>query len=67
MIGFFRDFADAWAEAEKVQNRNIVTDIQSVTTTTRKADDGCYNLMGQKVSPTRRGIYIRNGKKIVVR
>ena len=59
--------ADAWAEAEKVQNRNIVTGIQSVTTTTRKADDGCYNLMGQKVSPTSRGIYIRNGKKIVVR
>ena len=50
-----------------MQNRNIVTGIQSVTTTTRKADDGCYNLMGQKVSPTSRGIYIRNGKKIVVR
>ena len=46
--------ADAWAEAEKVQNRNIVTGIRSVTTTTRKADDGCYNLMGQKVSPTKR-------------
>ena len=59
--------ADAWAEAEKVQNRNITTGIQSVTTTTRKTDDGCYNLMGQKVSPTKRGIYIRNGKKIVVR
>ena len=59
--------ADAWAEAEKVQNRNIVTGIRPATTTTRKADDGCYNLMGQKVSPTQRGIYIRNGKKIVVR
>jgi hypothetical protein len=50
-----------------VQNRNIVTGIRPVTTTTRKADDGCYNLMGQKVSLTQRGIYIRNGEKNVVR
>ena len=32
-----------------------------------RADGGCYDLTGRKVTPTRRGLYIRNGKKFIVK
>ena len=59
--------ADAWMDAAKVQNRNISTAINHVYTSARP-DNGCYyNMMGQKVKTTNHGIYIHNGKKIVIR
>jgi hypothetical protein len=32
----------------------------------READDAYYNLNGQKVSAPRKGIYIKNGRKVLV-
>jgi len=55
--------ADAWAEAAKVQNQNASTAIHAISPALQKADGSCYNLMGQKISATGRGFYIRNGKK----
>ena len=59
--------ADAWAEAAKVQNKSFITSVRPVVSDSHKINDGFYNLMGQKVSGKNRGIYIHNGKKIVVR
>ena len=32
-----------------------------------RADGVCYDLTGRKVTPTHRGLYIRNGKKFIVK
>ena len=46
---------------------DIVTSIQQVPTV-RIADDAIYNLRGQKVTGTLKpGLYIKNGKKIIVK
>ena len=41
--------------------------VESSVMTVAPSDDRCYNLNGQQVSQPRKGIYIRGGKKIVVR
>ena len=45
---------------------SIATGIVDVNRET-VADDRCYNLNGQRVSPDTKGIIIRNGKKFIVR
>ena len=48
---------------------DAVTDINQITVEKRYEDDSWYTLDGQRLSgrPTQKGIYIRNGKKIVVK
>ena len=55
--------AEAWAEAEKVQNVNIPTAVNPVITRTVSPANGIYNLSGQRVDASYKGIIIRNGEK----
>ena len=43
-----------------------VSAIQSIKSDGASCSDQTYNLMGQKVTPGARGLYIRNGKKIFI-
>ena len=43
----------------------LATNIKEVTTSQRLLDGVTYNLLGQKVNPITRGIYIKNGKKYI--
>lgn len=47
----------------------IATDIEAVDTDARQAQDGWYNLNGQKMNgkPSTNGLYIVNGKKVLVK
>jgi rhamnogalacturonan endolyase len=56
--------AEAWAEAEKVQNIIIPTAINTVITHTNTDNSGIYNLSGQRVNASYKGIIIKNGKKL---
>ena len=56
--------AEAWAEAEKVQNIIIPTAINTVITHTDSDNSGIYNLSGQRVNASYKGIIIKNGKKL---
>ena len=56
--------AEAWAEAEKVQNMIIPTAINTVITHTNSDNSGIYNLSGQRVNASYKGIIIKNGKKL---
>jgi len=38
-----------------------------VATATDEGDDTIYDLQGRRVDNPRRGIYIRNGKKVVIK
>lgn len=38
-----------------------------ITTVSNREDDQYYNLSGQRVAHPRHGIYIRNGKKVIIR
>lgn len=42
------------------------TGIKSVETATQNAD-GCYNLAGQRVAQPTKGLYIVNGKKVIIK
>ena len=56
--------AEAWAEAEKVQNQGLPTGIQEITTMPQTSTSGLsYNLSGQRVNTSYKGIVIKNGKK----
>lgn len=55
--------AEAWVEAEKVQNLNIPTAVNPVITRTIPQASGVYNLSGQRVGASYKGIIIRNGEK----
>ena len=55
--------AEAWTEAEKVQNINITTAINSIRTFAAPHPRGTYNLYGQCVGSSYKGLYIKNGKK----
>lgn len=59
-----RTDADAWAEAERVQNRPQTTAIMSVTAPAARSTGGIYNLAGQRVDDSYKGIIIKNGKKL---
>lgn len=55
--------AEAWAEAEKVQNLKITTAVNTVIAHTIPDDSRIYNLSGQRVDTSYKGIIIKNGKK----
>jgi len=42
-------------------------DVSHATAPTADATDACYTLSGQRVSQPRRGLYIKNGKKVFVK
>ena len=45
-----------------------VTPIEDIQTNSDNAkDDDYYNLNGQKVKTVKKGIYIKNGKKVIIR
>ena len=43
------------------------TDIQSLMHDGTISDGVCYDLQGRKVTPSKKGLYIRNGKKVYVK
>ena len=45
--------------------RGIVTD--EINSNTKKASKGIYNMLGQKLTKTQKGVNIIGGKKIVVK
>ena len=59
---------DAWAEAEKVQNKGITTAVNTVSMHEPPSTTGVYNMLGQRVSQPHRGFYIvnRNNKNIKI-
>ena len=59
---------DAWAEAEKVQNKGITTAVNTVSMHESPSTTGVYNMLGQRVSQPHRGFYIvnRNNKNIKI-
>ena len=59
--------ADAWAEAEKVQNRGIITGIIEVRSEGVRSDKYIYTFNGCRVESPKRGLYIKNGKKIYIK
>jgi len=64
--------AEAWAAAAKVEADRLAALGKTTglvkTFIPQSADDGWYNMMGQKVDgPTRSGVYIHAGKKVYVR
>ena len=57
--------AEAWAEAEKVQNKGFVTSISALATVSKpSASTTSYNLAGQRVNASYKGFVIKNGKKL---
>ena len=63
--------ADAWAEAEKVQNTGIMTGICDALRLNNKEkminDNTVYDLQGRRVQSPKRGLYIKDGKKIIIK
>ena len=55
--------ADAWTEAERVQNRHLTTAVTTLTAPAPRHTGGLYNLTGQRVDKSYKGIIIKNGKK----
>ena len=52
----------------KTSEVNVTTGIQSVETEISDSGDVWYNLQGVRIAqPTQAGIYIHNGKKVIVR
>ena len=46
---------------------NGISSVDDVNVTTLPSDDSYYNLQGQRVSEPQAGIYIHNGKKVIVK
>ena len=66
--------ADAWAEAEKVQNKGMTTGIgevrgkkEDVRSKKEEVRGYIFDLQGRRVQATKPGLYIQNGKRIVIR
>ena len=55
--------SEAWAEAAKVQNKDFPTSVNSIATHVESHDSGIYNLSGQRVNASYKGIIIKEGKK----
>jgi hypothetical protein len=64
-------YADAWAEAEKVQNMGIMTGICDALRLNNKEkminDNTVYDLQGRRVQSPKRGLYIKDGKNIMIK
>lgn len=50
-----------------IEDTEIVTAIDKVNVATPTANDAIYNLAGQRVSKATKGIYIINGKKVIIK
>ena len=50
-----------------ISDIEVVTGIQNVTYKPSDNDAAIYNLSGQRVTSPTRGIYIRNGKKVIIK
>ncbi len=66
--------SDDWAygysiyEMEVYGTEKVADTATRIDATAAISDDGdTYNLQGMKVKPTQRGIYIKNGRKVIVR
>ena len=59
--------ATAWAEAEKVQNKPVTQAVRTVTTAAAPRSGAIYNLAGQRITSPGKGIYIKDGKKVVLK
>ena len=59
---------EAWAEAEKVQNKGITTAVNTISMHEPPSTTGVYNMLGQRVSQPHRGFFIvnRNNKNIKI-
>lgn len=44
-----------------------VTEIKSVNATLSEGEDAVYNLQGQRVNAPKKGLFIQNGKKVVIK
>ena len=53
-------------EDDNTTGIDVIT-INGIDTNDSKVDDSVYNLMGRKVSKPAKGIYIKNGKKIIIK
>ena len=67
-----KDDAEIWAAAAKVEADRLAARDATLTAihtaVSPNAIDGWYNLMGQKVdAPVKGGIYIHNGKKVLIK
>ena len=62
--------ADAWAEAAQVQNRSVSTGIHLIPSS-KRYDGSLYDLSGRKIADGQsshqlpKGIYIKDGKKVI--
>ena len=62
--------AEIWAAAEKADEaiRNYIpTGIDATLVNSEKVNSGIFDLQGRPVTSPKRGLYIKNGKKIVIR
>ena len=59
--------ADAWAEAERVQNRGITTSVGTMPNYTIPQSSEVYDLQGRRVQTPKRGLYIKNGQKVYIK
>lgn len=61
---------EIWAAAQKadeaIRNRNT-TGIKQVSTVQSAKREGTYDLQGRRVTSPKRGLYINNGKKVMVK
>ena len=53
-------------EDDNTTGIDVIT-INSIDINGSKVDDSVYDLMGRKVSKTAKGIYIKNGKKVIIK
>ena len=58
----------AWEAARPLEHQTEPTAVSDIRNDVRRqADDHWYTLSGQRVAAPQRGLYIRNGRKVVVR
>ena len=58
---------DAWAEAERVQNRGITTSVRTIPNYIIPQSSEVYDLQGRRVQTPKRGLYIKNGQKVYIK
>ncbi|MDD5855952.1 MAG: leucine-rich repeat domain-containing protein, partial [Prevotella sp.] len=53
-------------EDDNTTGIDVIT-INGIDINDSKVDDSVYDLMGRKVSKPAKGIYIKNGKKVIIK